>query len=335
MFEHARIRLTIWYLAIIMTVSIMFSIGIYNATTREIQRVMRLQTLRTLAPDEPDFLIPRNPTFRPRNLEDLLESEERIRLTLVLINASIFIIAGGAAYFLAGITLKPIKQMVENQNRFISDASHEMRTPLTSLRSEIEVELRNKEITPARAREILASNLEEVVSLQTLSDNLLELSQFENPQNTVFTLVSIRDSVDTAIKKLNGSAAKKKIKIEQKIEDTTVKGVSERITQLFIILLDNAIKYSPENSKVLVSAKRRENRVRIEVKDTGTGIAQEDLPHIFDRFYRATKSRSKEKASGYGLGLSIAREIIASHNGTISVKSEVGKYTSFIIKLPA
>jgi two-component system phosphate regulon sensor histidine kinase PhoR len=98
--------------------------------------------------------------------------------------------------------------------------------------------------------------------------------------------------------------------------------------------LDNAIKYSPEKAKVIISAGKSDGNVLISIRDKGPGIDKKDLPHIFDRFYRADSTRSKEKASGYGLGLSIAKQIAEMHHGSISVESAAKKGTSFTVKLP-
>ncbi len=328
MFENARLKLTAWYLLIIMLVSVLFSVAFYNLATREIQRIIKIQELRTQNREElrptPDFI------FRPRTIADLQESEQRLKIILLLINGGIFVLAGGTAYFLAGRTLKPIREMVDEQNRFITDASHEMRTPLTSLRSEIEVTLRDKKITIDQARKILESNLEEVVSLQTLANSLLELSQKGKSQNVDMSDVSIKNSFDQALRKLNGSIVQKKINIEHKVEDVHVQAIQERLVELLVILLDNAVKYSPPKSKILITVRKLKNKVRMEIKDTGMGITKEDLPHIFDRFFRSDKSRSK--TSGYGLGLAIAREIVSSHNGTIDIISTPNRGTTVIVE---
>lgn len=328
MFQTTRLKLTAWYLIIIMVISLLFSVLIYSGIDREFVRFERFQ--RDIQ-SRPPLPFTRSLRIRIFDSEMIAQARIRVIMTLGIINLSILGIAGFSGYFLARRTLRPIKDMVDEQNRFITDASHEMRTPLTSLRSEIEVELRNKNMTAEHARRILESNLEEVVSLQVLSDNLLELSQLDKQQNVKMVSVSIKNSIEQAIKKLNGSIAKKKIMVEQKVQDLKINGIPERITELFVILLDNAIKYSPAKSKVIITAKKTVSKVKIEVKDSGLGIARDDLPYIFDRFYRATKSRSKEKVAGYGLGLSIAKEIVSSHNGTIDVKSEIEHGTNFTV----
>jgi signal transduction histidine kinase len=247
----------------------------------------------------------------------------------------IFVVTGAAGYFLAGRTLRPIKEMVDEQRRFITDASHELRTPLTSLRSEIEVGLRNASLSEKEARALLQSNLEEVISLQLLSDNLLALTQNGREKALVMEDVSLSQSLKEAEKRLNGNLKKKKITVKTDVpDDLTVRGVRESIVSLLVILLDNAVKYSPSKSTISLSAKRSEGHSEITLVDQGIGIEKEDLPHVFERFYRANKSRSKEQVSGYGLGLSIAKKIVTSHKGTIHVTSEVDKGTTFVLKLP-
>jgi signal transduction histidine kinase len=226
--------------------------------------------------------------------------------------------------------------MVDEQNRFITDSSHELRTPLTSLRSEIEVGLRNKKLNLEEAKKIIRSNLEEVLGLQTLSDNLLELAQngnFINKNSMKNVLLS--EIIKDAVRKTDNLANKKKIKIENKIKDAKIFGISDRLTEVLVILLDNAIKYSLPKSTVQIISKIQDNTAKISVIDTGIGIEDKDLPFVFNRFYRASKSRSKTEIAGYGLGLSIAKKIIESHNGHITVESIPREKTTFTVVLPA
>ena len=130
-------------------------------------------------------------------------------------------------------------------------------------------------------------------------------------------------------------AKKKNISIAAKIPKTKIAGDKRALTELFTVLLDNAIKYSPNKKEVSITARKYDSKVQISVKDNGIGIKKEDLPHIFDRFYRADKSRTKQVVKGYGLGLSIAKRIVSTHNGTITVESEEGKGSAFIIVFPS
>lgn len=332
MFRSARLQLTAWYLLIIMCISILFSMAIYHGITGEVERSLRVQKLRLFRQNNPSGFF--SDSIRTIDPDVLDEAKDRILLSLALLNVSIFVAAGGAGYFLAGRTLRPIQKMVEDQNRFITDASHEFRTPLTSLKSEIEVFLRGKTDIAKDTEELLQSNLEEINNLQMLSDNLLELTQYEKPQGTVaFEIVSILDVVDAAVRRVLPLAKRKQMKIEKKIADLLVKGDKQSLVQLLVILLDNAIKYSEKKKAVTISAKTTDHSVVILVKDEGVGIEEKDIPHIFDRFYRADISRTKQQTLGYGLGLSIAQKIAYRHNGSITVESEKDKGTTFRVQL--
>ncbi|HEX7042663.1 MAG TPA: HAMP domain-containing sensor histidine kinase [Patescibacteria group bacterium] len=332
MFGRARFRLTAWYLLIIMGISILFSVAFYNVTTREVQRVV--VRVRTELHDPFDVTqIP--PQIATQRIQDLQESQQRLLFALIVLNGIIFLVAGGGGYFLAGRTLKPIQQMVDEQNRFITDASHELRTPLTSTRTAMEVALRDKDLNLKDAKDVIKSSLEDVKSMQSLSDNLLILSQFEGQElGNLFEKVLIASAIASAIKKVEFLAKEKQIKIIKKTNSFAVKGNFQNLEELFVIFLDNAIKYSPKKSSVYISAGRTDGHVAITISDEGIGIAKENIYSIFNRFYREEKSRTKNKASGYGLGLSIAKKIVEEHKGSIKVDSKVGRGTTFKIILP-
>lgn len=335
MFQSARLKLTLWYLLIIMFISMIFSIVIYRGATGEIERSLRNQQFRIYRQQHQDVVFQLN--FRPPADEQVLaEAKERIRLVLALVNLGIFFLAGAAGYFLAGRTLKPIKEVLDEQNRFVADASHELRTPLTVLKSEIEVYMRGKKHDLEEANNILKSNLEEVNNLQALSDNLIQLAQYQKPSDLKsFEKVSLQEIINTSEKKLNSFIQQKNILVVNKIKDFEISGNKDVLINLFIILIDNAVKYSPEKSKISILTKKTDHMIVVNISDEGIGISSKDIPHIFDRFYRADISRSKQKISGYGLGLSIAKKIVDNHNGTINVKSQEGKGTTFIVKLPS
>ncbi len=334
MFQKARIKLTVWYLLIIMLVSIVFSLVIYSEINRELGRFERSQNMRLRRERELMLPAPLPRELRELDTQVIATARMRLTLTLIFINAGIFGIAGLAGYFLAGRTLNPIKEMVDDQNRFITDASHELRTPLTSLKTSIEVGLRNKSINLSQAKKLIESNLEDVEHLRILSDGLIRLAQYQKPNgNIIFEKITIKEIVDSAIHKIKAIAADNKIKINSKIEKLEIEGDKKSLTELLVILLDNAIKYSRKNSLVKISAHKIDNKAVIAVLDEGIGIDDKDLPHIFDRFYRADMSRSKKDVSGYGLGLSIAKKIVEIHKGAIVVKSVKDKGTIFTITL--
>ncbi len=332
MFTTARITLTVWYLLIIMLISIMFSFSIYNILTKELDREFHHITDRYSQQYGP---LP--PSVNPQLLEPsyLQASEDRVKWILIYVNMIIFGVSGVGGYILAGLTLRPIKKMVDEQNRFVTDASHELRTPLTSLKSEIEVYLRGKNHTTEEANAILNSNLEEVNSLQTLSDNLIELAQYKKShQQQMRTSIFMQDAIAGAVKKVQKIAKQKNIILNIHTQGEKVYADEASLVQLFGIFLDNAIKYSPKNTTVSIQTHQTDGNIRITITDQGRGIAEKDIPHIFDRFYRADTSRTKQDTPGYGLGLSIAKKIVADHHGSISVTSAVGKGTTFTITLP-
>ncbi len=334
MFQSARLKLTAWYLLIIMFISIFFSFIIYRFLTNELQRfalTQRYRIERRLNETTPElrFRIPMPPD--PQLIEEV---ENRIIIILVMINGVILIASGGIGYFLAGRTLKPIKDMMEEQNRFTADASHEFRTPLTALKTNIEVTLADKNLSITEAKKVLHESLADVNDLQTLSDALLQLAHYQTVNGNLYEAISIKNIIENSLKKVQLQAKQKKIVLNNTVEDKTFEGDFQRISELMVILLDNAIKYSPEKSTVTILSKHTDSHIHISVTDQGVGIAEKDIPHIFDRFYRADKSRSKNRVSGYGLGLSIAKKIINEHRGSLSVKSKVNSGTTFGISLP-
>ncbi len=333
MFHSARLKLTTFYLLIIMAISVLFSLVIYTGIDRELTRFERMRGERV----ERGILgaVPPRPSLDPQLIG---EARDRLIFTLVLINLGILILSGAAGYLLASLTLKPIADMVDEQNRFITDASHELRTPLTSLKSEIEVALRAKSITAKESKELLASNLEEVNKLQNLSDSLIKITQYQKnaeitAQKNSITIekTPIEDVLDAAVRKVTVLAKGKKIDIEKKITQTDVKAEKTSLLELFVILLDNAIKYSPKGGKVRITTKRTDGIIHVLITDSGIGINKEDMPLIFNRFYRGNPNRPK--TNGYGLGLSIAQEIAKRHGGTINVESKLGRGSTFSVAL--
>ncbi len=344
MFQSARLKLTGWYLLIIMLVSLLFSGVIFEVISHEYDRIEIEQKLRQERAEQginlffQQFLQQNqqfiNPPIKVPKFDPQPINEARIRLiySLLLANLGIFGIAGILGYFLAGITLQPIKQMVDEQNRFITDSSHELRTPITSLKTATEVYLRGKDHNIKEADKLLESNLEEINNLQTLSDNLIKLAQYQKTNgNFVFEKVEIKSLIEEAIKKVATFAKHKHITIKDQVGELSLESDSASVIELFVIILDNAIKYSHPKSNILVSAYLHDDFVFINVVDTGIGIDPQDIPHLFERFYRADKSRN---APGYGLGLPIAKQIVEKHHGVIKIESEIGKGTSVIVCLP-
>lgn len=338
MFTSARIKLTLWYLLMIMLVSIAFSFTIYRFLSSELDRVSSLQLSRQehqmilLSPNQLQASFqPRIPRLLTIDPDLIAETKTRILFSLGLINFGILIVSSLAGFILAGRTLHPIKQMVDEQNRFITDASHELRTPLTSLRTELEVNLRNPKFN-REIKAVFSSNLDDVKSLQELSDNLIKLTQYQGNHRN-FVPLRLKTILYEAISKVSKLARYKKINIKTIKLEGHVVGEKTLLTELFVIVLDNAIKYSPPKTTIVVDASQKANHQIIRITDQGVGIGSEDLPRLFDRFFRADQSRQKTVADGFGLGLAIAHQIVTRHRGTITVDSTPGKGSTFTINL--
>lgn len=319
MFKSARLKLTAWYLLIIMCISFAFSLLIYRVLVNEVERFDREQRLRIT-----------RLFFAPIDTSQMVQdAEDRIKLTLIIINGAIFVGSGALGYFLAGRTLAPIAEMVDEQNRFISDASHELKTPLTSLKSAFEVYLRDKNRKVHDADSIIIDSITEVDKLKDLSESLLLLAQYEKPNDKPeLKVINLKEVLNACEHKIAGLAKQKNITVEPHIFEAYVLGNEYSLEDLFTILLDNAIKYSSENSKIEISMTKLPKGFEVAVKDFGMGISKTDLPHIFDRFYRADSARSN---GGYGLGLAIAQKIANDNHATITVQSKLGKGSTFTV----
>ena len=326
-------RLATAYVAIIMVISISFSAALYHLSADQLSESLHHQYLRYRPFFYSRLLTPPGQPV-PMHLQDELDSGTgHLEIELVYFNLVILLLASSASYLLAKRTLRPIEDALEAQSRFTADASHELRTPLTAMQTEIEVALRDPKLTEAQAKKLLASNLEEVAKLRALSDGLLRLAR-EDGNGLVAIPVSLVNVADLAVDRVKRAAHAGRITIDNGATAVTALGDEQSLTDLVVILLDNAIKYSSPESTVQISTKHHGQQAILAVTDHGAGIAAAELPHIFERFYRADPSRSKDQVEGYGLGLSIARKIAQLHHGTIEVSSTAGKGSTFTVKLP-
>ncbi len=181
---------------------------------------------------------------------------------------------------------------------------------------------------------LIRSNLEEVGKLKSLAEGLLRLAN-GNGDLTDAQLINLDDPLSIAVERQARAAAKKSISISKKFTKQQVRGDIDGLTDLFSILIDNAIKYSPRGSKINISSKQKDKDIYVKFSDQGMGIAAAELPHIFERFYRTDASRTKSGAGGYGLGLAIAKQIAKAHKGYITVESSPDKGSTFTVILPS
>jgi signal transduction histidine kinase len=240
-------------------------------------------------------------------------------------------IAGG--YWIAGRALRPIQRSVDAQRVFVADASHELRTPLALIRANAEMIKRDAEAAaPAYADDIIG----EADRMTYLVGQMLTLAR-SDAETAVLQAepVDLGHVAQDVARQMRVLAAGKRIEIRTEVTGANhVMGDLQRLGELALILLDNAVKYTEDGGSVWLAVARRDDRSVLTVSDTGRGIPADSLGHVFDRFYRVDKARSREMG-GTGLGLSIARWIAESHGGTIGIQSAEGSGTTVTVSLPA
>lgn len=331
-FHATYLKLTAIYVLIIMAISVFFSISIYQISFQELDKGLRQQN--RFLNELPDPLAdPQRQKMDQMRLEQLAKSNQNLKINLIYFNLVILLLSSLGSYFFAKKTLQPIKEMVEAQNNFTADASHELRTPLTAMKTEIEVNLKDDKLSLANAKQLLKSNLEEIGKLEDLSTTLLSLARYEQNVRLEFKKIMLSDVMVEAYEKVESLAKKKNILFINNFDNVQILGDRQSLVELFVIIIDNAIKYSPANSKIFLTINKEQGNALVKIRDQGIGIEKDKLIHIFERFYQAEASRNKNNSKGYGLGLSIAKEIVNLHRGLIQVTSQYAKGTEFIIKL--
>lgn len=255
---------------------------------------------------------------------------------LLVLCSSIFVILSiSASYLLSKKMMKPIIQSWNKQTEFVENASHELRTPLTIIQNKLELLLVEPDEKIMNKFENIALSLSETRRLSKLTSDLLTLARADSAETE---LVKQPLELDRFIKDVCAPYIEIAESQEKQMwlnlhAQAEVKGDEVRLHQLFVILLDNALKYTNEGDSIGVSTSISDHKALIEISDTGIGIKQENADKIFDRFYREDRARSRE-TGGVGLGLSIASWIIAKHGGTIKASQNKQKGTTFTITLP-
>lgn len=270
-----------------------------------------------------------------RNIDS--ETNMLSRLLIVLVTGTVL---GGiatiwASLFLAGRALVPIRVSWEKQQQFVADASHELRTPLAVMRSHAELMLRHPEQTVEEQSGNISAILQESSRMSRLVASLLTLARTDSNQ---LELEKKQLSLDELVASVTEDFAVM-AEVEGKELHARIDGPirweadRERIVQLLVILLDNAIKYTPAPGKITVSCRQINHAVELVIEDTGIGIPAGEIPLVFDRFYRGDKVRTRDEG-GTGLGLSIAKWIVEAHQGKIRVESKLGEGTRMLVTFP-
>jgi two-component system, OmpR family, sensor histidine kinase CiaH len=290
-------------------------------------------------PDVPGNQVPQVAQPAVLIMGQSLVGEERALGTLVFI-----LVAGGAAglvlsfagaWFLAGRALVPIEQAFRRQQEFVADASHELRTPITVLRSA--TDLLNQHRTEALEinGDLFDDIRHEIARLQRLTGDLLTLARSDRGQlELAVAPIDLGALASDVVRRVSPLAQESGIGLtyRQEARALEVEGDPDRLDQVLLILIDNALKHTPTGGHVEVIARKQRKDAIIEVLDTGPGIPAEHLPRIFERFYRVDTARSRAQG-GTGLGLAIARTVVEAHGGGISLSSERGVGTRATIRL--
>ena len=317
LFLWARLKLTFLYVLIIAVILAAFSVGLYFSLQKNIKDAI----------DE-EF---KGHASRQTAIQ---KADTQVREAFAVGNAILLIISGGLAFFLARKNLRPIENTLEEQRRFTANASHDLRTPLTIMKTDCEVILRKSKIDLQEFRVLVKSNLEEIDRMSKMVEQLLFLSRNNAMPNQQLEQIALGKLAEKMIENFKNLAKNKGVLLASgEIVDGSIKGSRLDLEKLFFNLLKNAIDYTSPGGKVEVAVRRAGNQLEISVADTGVGISKEDLPHITEAFYKADKTRSQEMG-GSGLGLSIVKEITENHHGKLSISSRLNVGTEIRVSFP-
>ena len=224
--------------------------------------------------------------------------------------------------------------MIKKQEEFAADASHELRTPLTTIAMEIEALKRTEKKLPSRYIQVFKSVQAEVARMKQIVDGLLTVVRCESSDaQQTFSAVDLLAVSQDGVRQMQKIATEKEIELTSEGKPVQILGNPEELKQVVLILLDNALKYTPPKGQVKLNVLAKKRQAEVTINDTGYGIPESDLPHIFERFYRVLRPQ-EISTKGAGLGLAIAQKIVDAHHGKISVASQINQGTRFTLSFP-
>lgn len=320
LFSLARLRLTAFYLLIMTAVLIVFSAVLYFSFAYVLK-----DNIDTQFPDVPD-----------QGDEAVIQTMSDAKDSIVVIDLTAFALTIVLGYSLAGRTLRPIEDVLERQKEFSANASHELRTPLAVMKSESEIALKNPKTSTADLRAVIESNLEEINRMSQMTENLLKLSRVEEKKEKIyFSEIELGELVREAADRISLRTSQKGVSIEvEKTDSGKILGNRDDLVSVASNLIQNGVDYNKPGGVVRVNVENHGQKMRFMVEDNGLGISENDLPHVFERFYKADKSHSRN-SSNAGIGLSIVKRIVDKHGGSINVESILGKGTKIIVSFPS
>lgn len=262
------------------------------------------------------------------------ENLKGILITFFIVGIGSLVLLFLISVYLANGAITPIKEAFEKQEQFMADASHELKTPLAIIKTNLSVISSNQEESVENQSKWLEFIQSQTERMSNLINDMLSLAQMDSlEQSLLIEKFNLSNVLHGVLLFFEAALFENNIKLDMDIKkDIFFLGDKESLERLFNILVDNAIKNTPPEGKITASLITKKNAVEIEIKNTGKGISPENIDKVFERFYREDSSRARE-SGGYGLGLAIAKSIVDKHGGKISVKSNLGVDTSFIVKL--
>lgn len=275
-------------------------------------------------------------TSTPLTAASISNQLEAVR-TREMLGMSLLIafIAAGFGFLVARFALSPARTALASQKQFIGNIAHELRTPLSIIKTNTEVRLLDTDTSTA-ARALHESNLEELDRISDIINNLLSLNALIRPERIAFDPVDVGAVAERVLARFADLARRKKLTVELRAAPARYAwGNAAAIEQVLMNLVKNALNYTKEGSVTVSVGPDRFGRLEVAVHDTGPGISEADLRHIFEPFYRGDRARTRSGGAGSGLGLTIVSELVKLHNGRISIQSAPGEGTSVFVTLPA
>ena len=279
--------------------------------------------------------MPAQTVYVGKDVTALYNGMEKATMIMAVLGLLALIIATIVGHLLSGKAMVPLKAAYEKQRQFAADASHELRTPLAVVMASADLLQNDPSIKSPFLKQVIEDVRDEVKKMTKLVSDLLVVARSDNKALKLKPSKFDMGGVTAQVARLMQPLAEQKqiTLVAEKMPKVLVQADEQKIRQLVLILVDNALKYTPEGGKVTVEFRKAEKgRICLAVSDTGIGISKEDQEKVFDRFYRVDKARSREMG-GNGLGLAIAQEIVNLHQGRISIQSELGKGTTFLVEL--
>lgn len=255
--------------------------------------------------------------------------------TFIVIGCISLIVLLLISIYLTNKSIIPIKETFEKQKQFIADASHELKTPLAIIKTNTSLILSQPDDTIKNQSKWINYINSQTDRMSVLINEMLSLAKMDTAENQLpLSHINLSKIVESMLLMFDAIIYENNINLETNIsKDLFVNGDKESLKKLFSIIMDNAIKHTNKQGTITVSLFTYKNKIKMIIRNTGEGIAPENLERVFERFYRVDNSRDRE-TGGYGLGLSIASSIVKQHNGKIYARSKVGEFTSFIVELP-